>query len=81
MTKIVCISTELPLSWIIYEYKLELYKIYEGILKYEGLHKGYSIIGVESIFGEDISTWLPADNFMTIAEWRDKQIDDILDDC
>jgi len=79
MIKIVCISTELPPTWSLYGYNLVLHKIYDGDLKYEGLHKGYLLsyteIGIDSKF----TIWFPADNFMTLAEWRDNQINSILE--
>jgi hypothetical protein len=78
MIKIVCISTELPPSWTLYRYNLELYKIYDGDVKYEGLHKGY-LLSWLSRFDAEYTLWFPADNFMTLAEWRDKQINEILE--
>lgn len=59
---------------------LELYKQYEAVYRkhdrYYGF-KGYVIPSID-LFGW--AQWFPEECFITLVEWRDKQIDNILND-
>ena len=68
MIKLVCISKNLGKRYFLY---ITLGKIYEGNLWYGDYH---------IIDDDNVKAAYPQENFITLAEWRDKQINSILDD-
>ena len=74
MIKIVCVNLDLPPIWNGL-FLPEIGKIYDAVEHNGGLAKGY-LIKVGSID----NYWIPANLFITLAEWRDKQINSILDE-
>jgi hypothetical protein len=68
MTKLVCISKKIGQTYFLH---LTIDKIYEGKL----IYNHYQIID-----DNNENTLYPEKNFITLAEWRNKQINSILDD-
>lgn len=71
-TKVICISTGVFIQY------LELHKIYEGFYDSDsdpGLQGWYIDRG-----GALSLEWFPIKCFITLAEWREKQINSVLDD-
>lgn len=87
--KLVCINTELSKDYL-FKIQLQENKIYEGELcEWANEKLGYLIkiyhFGVDPINDNPeiqrfyTTEWLPAECFIPLSEWRDKQIKDILE--
>lgn len=77
MIKIVCVNKNLATSWYSKE-KISIGEIYNAEPEYIGLQLGYRIDMINKITG--VKLWLPASCFLTLTEWREKQMKSILDE-
>ena len=78
--KVVCINSDLKDEKFLSDFsgKLEIGKVYEGDII-------FNIDGVSdyennylTINGFGIANWFPTKNFITLEEWREKQLDRLL---
>jgi hypothetical protein len=81
--KIICTSVDNVLKMandtIRVDYSLlELNKEYEATTKRHSVYYGVSGYVIPSIVVNGWKQWFPEECFITLAEWRDKQINEIL---
>jgi hypothetical protein len=78
--KIICISVEhKEESFLGVDCSLlELNKQYDGIYRKHDYYYGFKGYIIPSIVKYGFGQWFPEECFITLAEWRDKQINEIL---